>query len=61
MNCPDCNRELLKVHKPFDSCLNEEQFQSVRAGDWYCPICKGSRGKTSCRYFWDRELKEITK
>lgn len=37
--------------------LNDDQFDAIRAGDWYCETCPtNGRGNTSYRYFWDREL-----
>jgi hypothetical protein len=37
--------------------LNDDQFDAVRAGDWYCDTCPSNeRGNTGYRYFWTREL-----
>jgi hypothetical protein len=57
-NCPDCTELLEKVYYPSNSMLNEEQFNSVRAGDYYCRNCKGNRGNTGFRYFWESELEQ---
>lgn len=54
--CPDCGKPLEKVRYR-GGYLNEDQFDSIRAGDWYCTSCKGDRSATGYRYFWDRELR----
>jgi hypothetical protein len=37
--------------------LNDDQFDAVRAGDWYCVKCpSNNRGNTPFRYWWDSEL-----
>lgn len=37
--------------------LNDDQFDSVRAGDWYCDACPSNgRSHTKYRYFWNREI-----
>ncbi len=56
-NCPDCNNKLEKVIQSENSPLNKEQFDSVRAGDYFCRICPGTRGKSGFRYYWGYELK----
>ncbi len=53
--CPDCKRPLEKVEQAYGSMLNEDQFASVRAGDYFCRHCTGSRGRTGYRYFWLKE------
>lgn len=52
--CPECGEELNIV--PDSKCLNPEQYDSVKAGDYYCTNCKGDRGKTGFRYYWKEEL-----
>ncbi len=55
--CPDCGRVLQRVRRPSGSMLNDDQFDAVRAGDWFCASCPSNgRSNTSNRYFWDREL-----
>jgi hypothetical protein len=55
--CPTCARALHKVMRPSGSMLNDDQFDAVRAGDWYCDTCPSNeRGNTGYRYFWTREL-----
>jgi hypothetical protein len=53
--CPVCKRPLAKVEQDPGSMLNEYQFASVRAGDYFCRHCTGSRGRTGYRYFWLKE------
>ena len=54
--CPRCGKPLKRVRYPSGSMLNEDQFDSQRAGDWYCESCPGDRGNTGYRYFWSNEL-----
>lgn len=56
MKCPECKNELFPVLQDRSSPLNYEQFESVRAGDYYCENCTGSRGNSGYRYFWKKEL-----
>ena len=35
---------------------NSYQFDAVKAGDWYCIVCRGDRAESGFRYFWNREL-----
>lgn len=55
--CPErCGGVLTPVSHPAGSMLNAEQFDAIRAGDWYCTRCKGDRSNTGFRYFWNREI-----
>jgi len=36
--------------------LNDDQFDAIKAGDFYCDQCPGDRGKSGLRYFWKAEL-----
>lgn len=57
MNCPTCGKRLWRVTRDEDSMLNDEQFDAVRAGDWYCDSCpSNNRARTRYRYFWNHEL-----
>lgn len=58
--CPECESNLEKVVYNPDCSLNFEQWSSIRAGDYYCTNCKGDRGKTDYRYYWEREVKEFS-
>lgn len=53
---PKCRRKLYRVRKPSSSPLNDEQFDAIRAGDWYCECHSNGRGNTQFAYFWDREV-----
>lgn len=56
--CPDCGKPLERVTRSRDSYLNDDQFDAVRAGDWFCEMCPSNeRGNARYRYFWDRELR----
>ena len=57
--CPRCGQSLKPVEQE-SGALNDDQFDAIKAGDWYCEHCKGSRGKTGYRYYWDRELQGNT-
>lgn len=57
VTCPDCGNELEQVTYQAGCLYNREQFDAVRAGDWYCTTCPSNhRGNTQYRYFWNREL-----
>ncbi len=58
--CPQCGCALRAVTRDPGSPLNEEQFDSVRAGDWYCITCKGTEAATGYKYWWDRDLQNST-
>jgi len=54
--CPQCGTDLLEV-KQSNGMLNDEQFDAVKAGDWYCTKCPSNdRGKTTLCYWWQREV-----
>ena len=57
-SCPGCGSKLEKVIQSQNSMLNSEQFDAIKAGDYFCRICKGDRGKSGYRYYWKNELKE---
>jgi hypothetical protein len=57
--CPDCGLELCRVFNGAGSMLNDDQFASVRAGDWFCVKCKGKRSASGHRYFWNSELRVV--
>lgn len=55
--CPLCKRELFPVLQESHSVLNSDQFDALKAGDYYCTSCPtNGRGNTGYRYFWKREL-----
>jgi hypothetical protein len=51
--CPHCARPLRKVRYP-GGHLNEDQWDSVRAGDWFCEDCRNWPKRY--RYFWNSDL-----
>ncbi len=57
MKCPDCDNELEEIVLPLNSMLNEDQFESVKAGDFVCYNCPpNGRSKSPYKYFWKSEL-----
>lgn len=59
MKCPKCGGVLYEVRYPEGCMLNRDQFDAVRAGDWYCMICKGKQAASGYLYFWDLDLRQI--
>jgi hypothetical protein len=54
--CPQCRKPLARV-SPDSGMLNREQFDAIKAGDWYCNTCPANgRGKLPHCYWWDREV-----
>lgn len=56
MECPTCGGELRAVTYDRDSMLNSEQFDAVRAGDFYCKICKSTDARSGYKYWWKEDL-----
>ena len=54
--CPQCQGPLSKVTYPPGSMLNREQFDSQRAGDFYCTTCPGDEAYTGHKYWWKSDL-----
>lgn len=57
--CPKCKSELKCVTNPCGSMLNDEQFDAIKAGDYYCDSCHGNRSDSGFRYFWKKELSTL--
>lgn len=58
--CPQCGGPLLKVRQPSESPWNADQFDSMKAGDYYCQHCPDNgRGKSGHCYWWERELPQL--
>lgn len=57
-HCPDCGNILHAVTYPSGSYLNRDQWESQRAGDWYCNCCTSNVARTGFRYFWNSELRK---
>jgi hypothetical protein len=56
MTCPTCCRRLHRVTNT-GSWMTSEQFDAVKAGDWYCDACPDNgRGKSGKCYWWDTEV-----
>ncbi len=55
-HCPECDKPLSEVKRPSGHYLNEDQYDSTKAGDFCCETCKGDRGKSGFRYYWRHEL-----
>lgn len=56
-NCPECKHPLCRVVQSHSGKLNQDQFDAVKAGDYVCEAgCRGGRGKSGLRYYWEREL-----
>lgn len=58
-NCPHCNQPLNRVLRDSSSFLNEDQFDAIRAGDWFCTCHNNGRGNSPYAYFWNKELPEF--
>lgn len=54
--CPTCGCALFKVRNE-SSYLNDDQFDAVKAGDWFCHTCVGKEARSGFKYWWNRELK----
>lgn len=57
IKCPQCGGEIERVRQSEFSALNADQFDSVKAGDWFCVNCpSNNRGQMPLCYWWEREL-----
>lgn len=56
-NCPDCDSKLHKVIN--DSAFNDEQFDSMKAGDYFCQQCEDPSTKTGFQYFKESQLDSL--
>lgn len=55
--CPKCGGPVHLVERGPYSPLNQDQFDAVKAGDYYCKICPDNdRGRTAYCYWWEHEL-----
>ena len=59
-NCPKCGDELVRVEYPRGSYLSRDQFESVKAGDWFCTQCSDDKAMSGYAYFWDKDLPVTT-
>lgn len=53
--CPQCGKPLERITYP-GGYLNRDQWESVRAGDWWCEACPNNGRGRSGAYFWNREI-----
>jgi hypothetical protein len=55
--CSDCGTKLVPV--PQDTRLNEDQWDAVKAGDFYCSgTCTSGKAQSGKRYFRYRDLRQ---
>lgn len=55
--CPQCGGPLTIVKKPPGSPWNDDQFDSMKAGDFLCPVCPDNqRAKNGKCYWWKHEV-----
>ncbi len=53
--CPTCGGKLNYV--PKSGNMNSDQWDAVKAGDWFCKACPDNgRGKTGYCYWFDSEI-----
>jgi hypothetical protein len=58
MKCPGCGGNLKRV--PNSNWLNEDQYASCKAGDWFCEICPDNgRGQSGLCYWWSAEVESF--
>lgn len=58
--CPQCSGPLKRVRQSPGSALNKDQFNAVKAGDWYCEACPDNdRGRAGLCYWRERELPDV--
>jgi len=61
--CPGCRGNLKRVIQAEPQFLNPEQYDAIKAGDWYCDKCPASVGTSEKQpstsayaYFWDKDI-----
>lgn len=54
--CPDCKAKLIKVRQSSNSYLSTNQFNAIKAGDYYCSDCADKTTKSGFKYFWEKDL-----
>lgn len=58
--CPKCRGPVIRVRQSANSPLNRDQFDSCKAGDFYCEACPDNgRGNSGLCYWWERELEPV--
>lgn len=56
-HCPDCREALEPVVN--NGPLNDDQFDAVKAGDWYCKRCSDARIRSGRKHWFDRDLQRV--
>lgn len=42
--------------------MNDYQYSSVKAGDWFCEVCPDNgRGQSGLCYWWNKEIEDYEK
>ena len=60
MLCPTCGGQLERV--PRSTNMNSDQWDAVKAGDWFCETCPDNdRGQTGLCYWFNSELEAHAK
>lgn len=55
LKCPECSADLVSV--PRDSMLNPDQWDAVKAGDYYCSgECRSDKARSGKLYFRREQL-----
>lgn len=58
--CPQCGGKLEEVRQSRGSPLNKDQFDAVKAGDFFCQKCPSNdRGNSPNCYWWVHELPAV--
>lgn len=57
LRCPGCKNPLKVVRQDGERMFNDDQFDAIKAGDFYCDKCPtNERCHSGFRYFWKRDL-----
>lgn len=55
--CPDCQQPLKIVRQTGEKLYNDDQFDAIKAGDYYCEKCPSNgRGNQPLKYWWAHEI-----
>jgi hypothetical protein len=55
--CPGCGGKLEWVRQSSNSTLNSDQFDAVKAGDYFCRVCLGGESQSNTfKYWWTSDL-----
>lgn len=56
--CPTCGETLIAVR--YSGYLNEDQWDAIKGGDWYCNTCTDPSIVNGKKHWHDRELQTVT-